>query len=50
MNCFQMKKGDTSDWTLFDPRLLIGFDYEEGYEYVIKVKKNCVDNLTQDDG
>lgn len=50
INCFQVKEDDSSDWTLFDPRLLVGFNYEEGYEYVIKVKKSRVGNPAQDDG
>lgn len=50
MNCYQVKEDDSSEWKLFDPRLLVGFDYEEGYEYVIKVRKSRITNPAQDDG
>lgn len=50
MNCYQVKEENSSEWKLFDPRNLKGFDYEEGYEYVIKVKKTRVQNPAQDDG
>ena len=47
MKCMLVKEGDAQNWTLFYSNI-DGFDYEEGYEYVLKVKKLNVENPPAD--
>lgn len=41
--CILVKKGESVDWEFFYSPIK-NFDYEEGYEYVIEVKENKVEN------
>lgn len=41
--CMLVKKGDQTDWEFFYSQIQ-GFNYEEGYEYVIEVKENKLEN------
>ena len=47
MECYLVKVGDDKDWSLFYSPIE-GFNYENGYEYVIKVKKEKIDNPPAD--
>lgn len=45
--CMQVKEGEAANWTLFyDP--IEGFTFEEGYEYVLLVKRDSVKNPPAD--
>ena len=41
--CMLVKKGNATDWEYFYSPIE-GFNYEEGYEYVLEVKESSVDN------
>ena len=45
--CMMIKKGDDSNWLLFYGRIE-GFDYEPGYEYVLDVKEERIENPPAD--
>lgn len=45
--CLLVKMGDTPDWEFFYNNIE-GFDYEEGYEYVLDVKEEKVENVPAD--
>ena len=45
--CMFVKEGDVQEWNLFYSRIE-GFEYEEGYEYVLKVKKTTLENPPAD--
>ncbi len=43
INCYLVKTGDSKNWEfMYSP--IEGFEYEEGYEYVIEVKTENIDN------
>lgn len=41
--CMLVKKGNSAEWEFFYSQIK-GFNYEEGYEYVIEVKENKLEN------
>lgn len=45
--CLLVKKGGDTNWTFFYNQIE-GFDYEEGYEYVLEVKEEKVENVPAD--
>lgn len=45
--CLLVKKGGDADWTFFYDQI-DGFQYEEGYEYVLEVKEEKVENVPAD--
>ena len=45
--CLLVKEEDTPDWTYFYDRI-DGFDYQKGYEYVVKVRVAEVENPPMD--
>lgn len=45
--CLLVKKGTDTDWTFFYTQI-DGFQYEEGYEYVLEVKEEKVENVPAD--
>ena len=45
--CMQVKEGENGDYELFYDKIK-GFDYVEGYEYVLSVKKKAVINPPAD--
>ena len=45
--CLLVREGDEQSWSLFYSRIE-GFDYEEGYEYVLNVQKTPVNNPPAD--
>lgn len=47
MKCFLVKKEGQADWQFFYSPIE-GFDYEPGYEYVLEVKIDSVDNPAAD--
>lgn len=47
MKCMYVKKADQPDWEFFYNEIE-GFNYEEGYEYVIEVKTEPVENAPAD--
>lgn len=47
MKCLYVKKEDQSDWEFFYEQIE-GFNYEEGYEYVIEVKTEPIENAPAD--
>lgn len=47
MKCLQVKEKPTDNWSNFYTNIE-GFTYEPGYEYVIKVKTEKVENLPAD--
>lgn len=47
MKCFFVKKEGKTDWEfMYDS--IEGFEYEPGYEYVVEVKKEVIENLPAD--
>ncbi|MCS3533148.1 DUF4377 domain-containing protein [Chryseobacterium sp. JUb7] len=47
MKCLQVKETPTGEWTNFYTNI-DGFTYEPGYEYVLKVKTEKIDNPPAD--
>lgn len=47
MNCMLVKEGDGENWNLFYSQIE-GFSYEPGYEYVLQVRKEKIDNPPAD--
>ena len=47
MSCMRVKEGADSAWSLFYSQIE-GFDYEEGYEYVLQVEKEKIENPPAD--
>ncbi|SDR03685.1 protein of unknown function [Chryseobacterium soldanellicola] len=47
MKCLQVKENQTGNWTNFYSNIE-GFTYEPGYEYVLKVKTEKVENPPAD--
>lgn len=47
MKCLQVKENKEDPWTLFYQGI-DGFEYEEGYEYVVKVKRTNIENPPAD--
>lgn len=47
MKCLLIKKGDQKDWT-FHYFGIKNFNYEEGYEYLIQVRKDSIKNPPAD--
>lgn len=45
--CLLVKKGADTNWTFFYSQIE-GFNYEEGYEYVLEVKEEKVENVPAD--
>lgn len=45
--CMLVKKGNAKDWEFFYNQIE-GFNYEEGYEYVLEVEEQKVDNPPAD--
>lgn len=45
--CMLVKKGDAKEWTYFYSKIE-GFDYQQGYEYVLDVKEQNVENPPAD--
>lgn len=45
--CLLVKKGDASEWEFFYSPIE-GFNYEEGYEYVLEVREDPVENVPAD--
>lgn len=45
--CLLVKKGADTNWTFFYDKIE-GFNYEEGYEYVLEVKEEKVENAPAD--
>lgn len=43
MQCMQVRESETDDWTYFY-QSIIGFDYEEGFRYELKVRVEEVEN------
>ena len=41
--CLQVKENPMGEYTYFYDQI-VGFDYEEGYEYVIKIREETVDD------
>lgn len=42
-----IKKGDAQNWSMFYSKIN-GFDYEPGYEYVLDVKEERIENPPAD--
>ncbi|MDR0229182.1 MAG: DUF4377 domain-containing protein [Flavobacteriaceae bacterium] len=47
MKCLMVKEGKTSDWS-FMYQGIEGFDFQEGFEYVIEVKRTKIANPPAD--
>lgn len=47
MKCMQIKEEGAKDWTLMYASIE-GFTYEEGYEYVVEVKREKLENVPAD--
>lgn len=47
MKCLVVKEAGSDEWTLFYDAIE-GFDYEEGYEYVLEVKRSAIENPPMD--
>ncbi|QQY34713.1 DUF4377 domain-containing protein [Chryseobacterium gleum] len=47
MKCLQVKENDSENWTNFYSSIE-GFTYEPGYEYVLKVKTEKIENPPAD--
>ncbi|KZE80246.1 protein of unknown function [Myroides marinus] len=47
MKCMQIKEDGDKDWTLMYTSI-DGFNYEEGYEYVVEVKREKLENVPAD--
>lgn len=47
MKCMQVKEGDATEWTFFYAGIE-GFTYEEGYEYVVEVKREKLEIVPAD--
>lgn len=45
--CLLVKMGETEEWTFFYDQIE-GFTYEPGYEYVLEIKKDKIDNPPAD--
>lgn len=48
MEVLLVKEGDATDWSFFYSNIE-GFNYEPGYEYVLEVKKEAIENPTPAD-
>ena len=46
-DCMQVKKGNSDQWEYFYDTIE-GFNYEKGYEYVLEVKEEKVENPPAD--
>jgi len=47
MKCLLIKQGDQQDWEYFYNNIE-GFNYEPGYEYVIEIRKETIENPAAD--
>lgn len=47
MEVFLVKEGEETEWSYFYSNI-DGFDYESGYEYVLEVKKEKIDDPPMD--
>lgn len=47
MDCMLVKEDNTKDWSFFYNHI-DGFNYEKGYEYVLEVKKEELENVPAD--
>ena len=49
MDCLKIKISGEKDWKLIDPKLIIGFNYEEGYQYLLRLEVIPQSNNVWDD-